>query len=132
VTLILTTHYMDEAEQLCDRLVVMDAGRIAAEGSPEDLIRRYSTLEVLEVRFGLDEHAQAAEKIADLVRAGTRLPAQRAEVLPDRVLLYTHTQDGAAALTAVRVTGLAPVTTLIWRSTMEDVFLQLTGRSLED
>ena len=72
VTLILTTHYMDEAEQLCDRLVVMDAGRIAAEGSPQDLIGRYSTPEVLEVRFGLDEHAQAAEKIAGLVRDGTR------------------------------------------------------------
>jgi lipooligosaccharide transport system ATP-binding protein len=130
VTLILTTHYMDEAEQLCDRLVVMDAGRIAAEGSPQDLIGRYSTPEVLEVRFGLDEHARAAENITDLVRAGTRLPVQRVEVLPDRVLLYTT--DGAAALTAVRVSGLAPVTTLIRRSTMEDVFLQLTGRSLED
>ena len=158
VTLILTTHYMDEAEQLCDRLVVMDAGRVAAEGSPRELIGRYSTPEVLELRFGLDEHEQAAEKVAGLVRADShgqaargggeravperavaeravaeravaeRAVAERVEVLPDRVLLYTS--DGAAALAAVRATGLAPLTTLTRRSTMEDVFLQLTGRSL--
>jgi lipooligosaccharide transport system ATP-binding protein len=130
VTLILTTHYMDEAEQLCDRLVVMDAGRIAAEGSPRELIARYSTPEVLELRFSLDEHAQAGELITSLVRDGSRGTAERIEVLPDRVLLYTP--DGAAALAAVRASGLAPLTTLTRRSTMEDVFLQLTGRSLGD
>src|SRR5829696_304479 len=51
VTLVLTTHYMDEAEQLCDRLVVMDHGRIVAQGSPRELIERYSTREVVEIRF---------------------------------------------------------------------------------
>ena len=93
VTLVLTTHYMDEAEQLCDRLVVMDGGLIAAEGSPRELIERYSTPEVLELRFDPAEHEQAAEKIADG-------PAERLEVLADRILLYTA--DGDAALAAVR------------------------------
>jgi lipooligosaccharide transport system ATP-binding protein len=123
VTLILTTHYMDEAEQLCDRLVVMDKGKFAAEGAPRDLIERYSTPEVLEVRFPPDEHQQAAEKLHDL-------PAQRIEVLADRILLYVG--DGDQAISDVRRTGLEPLTFLIRRSTLEDVFLHLTGRRLED
>jgi len=123
VTLVLTTHYMDEAEQLCDRLVVMDRGKIAAEGSPRRLIETYSTPEVLELRFALHEQEQAAEKLADL-------PAERLEVLADRVLVYA--QDGDEALAAVRGRGLAPVTSLVRRSTLEDVFLRLTGRQLED
>lgn len=100
-----------------------------AEGSPRELIARYSTPEVLELRFALDEHQQAGEKAADLVRGNGAGPAQRVEVLPDRVLIYTA--DGDLALAAVRARGLVPVTTLTRRSTMEDVFLQLTGRSLE-
>jgi lipooligosaccharide transport system ATP-binding protein len=123
VTLILTTHYMDEAEQLCDRLVVMDGGKIAAEGSPRELIDTYSTPEVLELRFGVSEHEQAAVKVADM-------PAERMEVLADRILLYV--QDGDAALAAVRGRGLEPLTSLVRRSTLEDVFLRLTGRRLED
>jgi lipooligosaccharide transport system ATP-binding protein len=123
VTLVLTTHYMDEAEQLCDRLVVMDGGRIAAEGSPRELIERYSTPEVLELRFDPGVHENAAEKLA-------AVPAQRREVLADRVLLYVA--DGDAALAAVRGLGLDPLTSLVRRSTLEDVFLRLTGRRLED
>jgi lipooligosaccharide transport system ATP-binding protein len=123
VTLVLTTHYMDEAEQLCDRLVVMDRGKIAAEGSPRELIEAYSTPEVLELRFPPDEHELAAEKLA-------QVPASRREVLADRVLLYVT--DGDAALAAVRDLGVRPVTELIRRSTLEDVFLRLTGRRLED
>jgi lipooligosaccharide transport system ATP-binding protein len=123
VTLILTTHYMDEAEQLCDRLVVMDGGRIAAEGSPRELIGRYSTPEVLELRFDPADHEQAAEKLASL-------PADRLEVLADRVLVYTG--DGDGALTAARELGLEPLTSLVRRSTLEDVFLRLTGRRLGD
>jgi lipooligosaccharide transport system ATP-binding protein len=123
VTLILTTHYMDEAEQLCDRLVVMDGGMIAAEGSPRELIETYSTREVLELRFSSAEHDQAAQKLADA-------PAERIEVLADRVLLYVT--DGDAALAAVRGIGLEPLTSLVRRSTLEDVFLRLTGRRLED
>jgi lipooligosaccharide transport system ATP-binding protein len=123
VTLILTTHYMDEAEQLCDRLVVMDAGKIAAEGSPRELIETYSTREVLELRFATDEHDQAAQKLA-------HAPAERMEVLADRVLLYVA--DGDAALDAVGGLGLEPLTSLVRRSTLEDVFLRLTGRRLED
>jgi lipooligosaccharide transport system ATP-binding protein len=123
VTLVLTTHYMDEAEQLCDRLVVMDGGKIAAEGSPRELIETYSTNEVLELRFALAEQDQAAEKLADV-------PAERIEVLADRILLYTA--DGDEALAAVRARGLEPVTSLVRRSTLEDVFLRLTGRRLED
>ena len=122
VTLVVTTHFMDEAEQLCDRLVVMDHGRIVAEGSPAQLIREHSTREVLEVRFGSDRNAAVVEQLADL--------AERIEVLPDRVLLYSA--DGEAALEHVRGRGLNPVTSLVRRSSLEDVFLRLTGRSLID
>jgi lipooligosaccharide transport system ATP-binding protein len=123
VTLVLTTHYMDEAEQLCDRLVVMDRGKIAAEGSPRELIERYSTPEVLELRFALSDEEQAVEKLADV-------PVARMEALADRVLLYTD--DGDETLATVRAGGLEPVTSLVRRSTLEDVFLRLTGRRLED
>jgi len=123
VTLVLTTHYMDEAEQLCDRLVVMNAGKIAAQGSPRELIATYSTPEVLELRFALDEQEQAGEKLADV-------PAERIEVLADRILLYTT--DGDVALASVRARGLEPTTSLVRRSSLEDVFLRLTGRRLED
>jgi lipooligosaccharide transport system ATP-binding protein len=123
VTLVLTTHYMDEAEQLCDRLVVMDGGKIVAGGSPRELIERYSTAEVLELRFRPSEHDQAAEKLADI-------PADRAEILADRVLLYVP--DGDAALAEVRARGVEPLTSLVRRSSLEDVFLRLTGRRLED
>ena len=126
VTLILTTHYMDEAEQLCDRLVVMDGGRIVAEGSPRALIGQYSTPEVLEVRFDPGDHEQAAEKLAALP-AGT---SERLEVLANRVLVYTR--NGDYALAAVRGLGLEPITALARRSTLEDVFLRLTGRQLDD
>jgi lipooligosaccharide transport system ATP-binding protein len=121
VTLVLTTHYMDEAEQLCDRLVVMDGGRIVAEGSPLALIREHSTREVAELRF-VGQHEALAEKVADL--------AERVEVLPDRLLLYTP--DGEQALAAVHERGLQPLAVLVRRSTLEDVFLRLTGRTLVD
>ena len=122
VTLVLTTHYMDEAEQLCDRLVVMDGGRIVAHGSPQQLIAEHATREVLELRFGVGEHARVAEKVEDL--------AERVEVLPDRLLLYTD--DGEAASAAVHQRGLRPTAVLVRRATLEDVFLRLTGRSLVD
>lgn len=120
VTLILTTHYMDEAEQLCDRLVVVDKGRIMAEGSPARLIKEHSTREVLELRFGSERNTTVAP---ELVGIGDRL-----EVLPDRILMYA--QDGEAALEEVASRGLRPVTSLVRRSSLEDVFLRLTGRSL--
>jgi lipooligosaccharide transport system ATP-binding protein len=126
VTLVLTTHYMDEAEQLCDRLVVMDGGRIVAEGSPRQLIDEHSTREVAELRFAPGENAAAAERICGLLDDA----GERAEVLPDRVLLYVP--DGERALARVHDAGLAPVSSLIRRSTLEDVFLRLTGRSLID
>jgi lipooligosaccharide transport system ATP-binding protein len=122
VTLVITTHYMDEAEQLCDRLVVMDRGRIAAEGSPAQLIARYATKEVVELRFRPGESEQMAGKVADL--------AERLEALPDRLLLYTD--EGDAALEAVGARRLQPVGVLVRRSTLEDVFLHLTGRQLVD
>ena len=120
VTLVLTTHYMDEAEQLCDRLVVMDHGRIVAEGSPRQLIDKYSTREVVEVRF----EAERAESGA-LTGVG-----ERVEELPDRILVYTN--DGDATAAAISERGLPPHSTLIRRSTLEDVFLHLTGRTLVD
>ncbi|HEV7654903.1 MAG TPA: ABC transporter ATP-binding protein [Mycobacteriales bacterium] len=122
VTLILTTHYMDEAEQLCDRLVVMDKARIVAEGSPRELIDQWSSREVVEVRFAPDEHEAMAGKLEDV--------AERVEVLPDRLLLYTA--DGDAAAAAVHERGLHPAGVLVRRSTLEDVFLRLTGRTLVD
>ena len=122
VTLVLTTHYMDEAEQLCDRIVVMDKGRIMAEGSPAELIKKYSSKEVLEVRFGSKGNAAAAKK---LEKVGDRL-----EVLPDRILVYT--ENGEKTLERVTKLGLNPVTSLVRRSSLEDVFLRLTGRTLVD
>jgi lipooligosaccharide transport system ATP-binding protein len=126
-TLILTTHYMDEAEQLCDRLVVMDKGRIAAEGTPRDLIETYATREVLELRFPPGEQGQAADKLSAL--GGPEL-YRRIEVLPDRLLVYAD--DGEAALAAVHAQGLQPLTALTRRAGLEDVFLTLTGRTLVD
>ena len=133
VTLVLTTHYMDEAEQLCDRLVVMDGGRIAAEGSPAALIREWSTREVVELRFAPGENEVAGEKVENLVAdQGRPLHAvvDRVEVLPDRVVLYAHDGDEAAA--ELHRLGVAPLSVLARRSTLEDVFLRLTGRTLVD
>jgi lipooligosaccharide transport system ATP-binding protein len=121
VTLLLTTHYMDEAEQLCDRLVVMDHGKIVAEGSPRELIERYSTREVVELRF--DDGSRP-----DDLGYWTEGIASRIESLPDRVLLYTD--DGDAASHGLHERGLVPESVLVRRSTLEDVFLHLTGRSL--
>jgi lipooligosaccharide transport system ATP-binding protein len=122
VTLVLTTHYMDEAEQLCDRLVVMDKAKIVAEGSPRELIERYSTREVTELRF--------PPGVAETLDGEFDGIAQRVERLPDRVLLYAD--DGEAAAVAVHQRGLEPETVLVRRSSLEDVFLRLTGRSLID
>ncbi len=122
VTLIITTHYMDEAEQLCDRLVVMDNGTIVAEGAPRELIERHSSREVIELRFGTDTPEQ--------IRVALATHAERVEVLPDRVLLYV--EDGDVALRAVHGSGLTPVSSLVRRSSLEDVFLRLTGRTLVD
>ncbi|GAA1996346.1 ABC transporter ATP-binding protein [Catenulispora subtropica] len=131
-TLVLTTHYMDEAEQLCDRLVVMDHGKIAAEGSPRALIERYSTREVLEIRFepGSGAHESAVAKAEGLLGTGERGSIDRLEELPDRLLLYSD--DGEAALAAVHGSGITPLASLVRRSSLEDVFLHLTGRTLVD
>jgi lipooligosaccharide transport system ATP-binding protein len=122
VTLVLTTHYMDEAEQLCDRLVVMDKGRIVAEGSPRELIEAHSTREVLELRFAAGTNEERAPSVQDI--------GDRVEVLPDRVLIYAH--DGEKALAMVHDRGVIPESALVRRSSLEDVFLRLTGRSLID
>ncbi|TDE90771.1 ATP-binding cassette domain-containing protein [Occultella glacieicola] len=120
VTLVLTTHYMDEAEQLCDRLVVMDHGRIVAEGSPRSLIAQHASREVLELRFDVADHAERVEEVAGI--------AERVEVLADRLLLYVHDGDGALETVAAR--GVHPLSALVRRASLEDVFLRLTGRSL--
>jgi lipooligosaccharide transport system ATP-binding protein len=122
VTLIITTHYMDEAEQLCDRLVIMDKGRIVAEGAPRQLIDQYSTREVLELRFPVGTQAVNAEHLHGI--------AEKTEVLPDRVLLYT--EDADHAHTQVLEAGFEPESIVSRRSTLEDVFLSLTGRTLVD
>ncbi len=122
VTLVITTHYMDEAEQLCDRLIVMDQGKIMAQGSPASLIAEHSSPEVVEVRFGSDRNAAVAERISHI--------GDRMDVLPDRILIYA--QDGEAALAEIIALGQHPVTSLVRRSSLEDVFLRLTGRTLVD
>jgi len=120
VTLLITTHYMDEAEQLCDRLIVMDKGRIMAEDSPANLIKTYSTKEVLEVRFGTDRNALYADQLKSM--------CERIEVLPDRILMYSN--DCEQLLHEITQAGMHPTTSLVRRSSLEDVFLRLTGRSL--
>jgi lipooligosaccharide transport system ATP-binding protein len=120
VTLVLTTHFMDEAEQLCDRLVVMDKGSIMAEGSPASLIKQYSSKEVLEVRFGSDRNKEVAPKLA--------MMCERMETLPDRILMYT--EDGEKLLEEITHAGMHATTSLVRRSSLEDVFLRLTGRTL--
>ena len=120
VTLLITTHFMDEAEQLCDRLIVMDKGRIMAEGSPASLIKDYSSKEVLEVRFGSDRNQELADRLRTL--------CERIEELPDRILMYT--EDGEALLAQIYAAQMHPKTSLVRRSSLEDVFLRLTGRTL--
>ena len=120
VTLIITTHYMDEAEQLCDRLVVMDKAKIAAEGSPAQLIAEFSTREVVELRFAPGDQENAVDKLDGIV--------ERVEILPDRILLYTANGDETS--TAVHDRGVEPESIVVRRGTLEDVFLRLTGRSL--
>jgi lipooligosaccharide transport system ATP-binding protein len=122
VTLLITTHYMDEAEQLCDRLVIMDKGKIVAEGSPRSLIEDYSRPEVVELRFPVGVLEEIAGSLEGL--------APRVEVLADRALLYTD--DADATVEKVHAEGLEPETILVRRSTLEDVFLRLTGRTLDD
>ena len=134
VTLVLTTHYMDEAEQLCDRLVVMDKARIVAEGSPRQLIEEYVSREVLELRFRGHRFFLQGWHGDAVCRHGAGLDgrldglAERLEQLPDRLLVYTA--DGEAAAAAAYERGLRPSSVLVRRSTLEDVFLRLTGRSL--
>ncbi|MCU1388276.1 MAG: transporter [Ilumatobacteraceae bacterium] len=120
VTLVLTTHYMDEAEQLCDRLVVMDAGKIVAQGSPRQLIDEHATREVLELRFRAGSNAENEQYAAGV--------GDRHEVLPDRILVYAH--NGDEALAKAIANGAQPESALVRRSTLEDVFLRLTGRTL--
>jgi len=123
VTLVLTTHYMDEAEQLCDRLVIMDMGRIVAEGSPRELIARHSTREVVELRFHTtEEREEALPKVSHL--------SDRVEALTDRILIYV--EDGDRVARVVEGNGVGPSSVLVRRSTLEDVFLTLAGRTLED
>jgi lipooligosaccharide transport system ATP-binding protein len=122
VTQIITTHYMDEAEQLCDRLVVMDHGTIVAEGPPSELIARHSTREVVELRFDTDSHEELHERLSPF--------AQRVEVLPDRILLYVN--EGDDTLRELHAVGVVPTSALVRRSSLEDVFLRLTGRTLVD
>jgi lipooligosaccharide transport system ATP-binding protein len=122
VTLIITTHYMDEAEQLCDRLVVMDHGSIVAEGPPRDLIAQHSTREVVELRFDVESHDDVDLPLSNF--------AQRVEVLPDRILLYVD--EGDNTLRELHTAGIVPASALVRRSSLEDVFLRLTGRTLVD
>jgi len=119
-TLVLTTHYMDEAEQLSDRIIVVDKGAIMAEGSPAQLIRQYSSKEVLEIRYGSDKNKSVAKSIADI--------GERQEILPDRILIYSD--NGERDLAVITKRGHHPTTSLVRRSSLEDVFLRLTGRSL--
>ncbi len=130
-TLLLTTHYMDEAERLCDRLVVMDKATIVAEGSPRELIAKYSTREVLELRFPEDSPSRISDSGVSARQAVERSLAgigDRIEMLPDRVQVYTT--DGEHALQQVHARGIPLESAVVRRSTLEDVFLRITGRAL--
>lgn len=129
-TLVLTTHHMEEAEQLCDRLIVVDHGEIMAEGSPAGLIREHSTREVLELRFGMDRNPEIAAALETELGNREGLGYSHIEVLPDRLLVYAD--DAEAALETIHADGRRPMTSLIRRSSLEDVFLRLTGRTLVD
>jgi lipooligosaccharide transport system ATP-binding protein len=122
-TIVLTTHYMDEAEQLCDRLVIMDEGRIVDEGAPQALIQRHATREVVELR--IPDGAERAAALEPIERFGSRV-----EVLTERILVYTD--DGDAFVSKLNDEGIHPAQVLVRRSSLEDVFLILTGRTLED
>jgi lipooligosaccharide transport system ATP-binding protein len=119
VTLVLTTHYMDEAEQLCDRLVIMDRAKIVAEGSPRELIERFVEREVVELRFGSQNGPPPLDDVGEHV-----------ELMQDRIVIGAN--DGDAVVEEIHDRGLRPETVLVRRSTLEDVFLRLTGRSLVD
>ncbi|MFI7135071.1 ABC transporter ATP-binding protein [Nonomuraea sp. NPDC050153] len=122
VTVVMTTHYMDEAEQLCDRLVVMDAGRIVGEGAPAALIKEHASQEVVELRFSGASQEECAQALPGI--------GERVEVLPDRILLYCA--NGEKAVADVHDRGLTPTGVLVRRGALEDVFLRLTGRQLID
>ncbi|MDZ4828144.1 MAG: ABC transporter ATP-binding protein [Actinomycetota bacterium] len=123
VTIVLTTHYMDEAEQLCDRLVIMDRGSIVAEGAPRALIDTYATREVVELRFHTtDAQAAALPRLEPF--------ADRVESLADRIVMYTP--DGDKTVAMLTAEGVEPAAVLVRRGSLEDVFLILTGRTLEE
>ena len=117
-TLLLTTHYMDEAERLCDELVIIDHGQILERGSPRDLIRKHVEAEVLEVR-GAPERART-------VLAG--VSGARIEELGDTH--YCYTRDARALLATLE--QHRELTFLHRPANLEDVFLKLTGHELRD
>jgi lipooligosaccharide transport system ATP-binding protein len=121
-SLVLTTHYMDEAEQLCDRIAVVDHGRIIAEGTPAALIEKHASRDIVELRFAPDTRDEALQSIT------AACPGERIEQLPDQIVV--HTSSGERTLARVTGLGVAPLRALVRRSTLEDVFLNLTGRSL--
>ena len=123
VTLVLTTHYMEEAERLCDRLVIMDEGRIVAEGRPADLVRDHVGREVLELR--LDEGCDADRLVASL---NGRI--QGHDLSEQTLMLYA---DNAEKVLEELDHDVFPTeSALVRRATLEDVFLRLTGRSLRE
>ncbi|HBY92531.1 MAG TPA: hypothetical protein DEP84_00985 [Chloroflexi bacterium] len=125
VTLVLTTHYMDEAEQLCDRLVIMDKGKIVAEGRPRDLIKQHVSSHVVEVDI-----ANGARSVSERPElAELTALAKRHERHQDRLLLYV---DNGEEVVAKAAHLLPDAETLIRRSTLEDVFLKITGRGLAE
>ncbi len=134
-TLLLTTHYMEEAERLCDRLVIMDRGRIVAEGAPRALIERHAPGHVVEIALEDGDGAEGGAAEGGGAAAGPRAAAvqdlrdaaERAEVLSDRLLLYTGDAEGLIA----RAAHLLPERqALVRKATLEDVFLKITGRRL--
>jgi lipooligosaccharide transport system ATP-binding protein len=121
-TLILTTHYMEEAAQLCDRLVIMEGGKIVAGGSPDALVEKHVSPQVLEFRADAGHVVrlrEVLERAADSVdeSGGT---------------LFAYTSDADELLRAVRESGVEVENTMFRKAGLEDVFLRLTGRRLID
>lgn len=122
VTQIVTTHYMDEAQQLCDRIAIMDQGQIIERGTPQDLIQKHIGREVLEIRVSEPEKYK-------ILALGTSL-AKGHDSYRDLLMIYTD--EAETALKTIQDMGINTDYTLVRRSGLEDVFLKLTGRRLNE
>lgn len=122
VTQIVTTHYMDEAEQLCDRLAIMDQGQIVENDTPQNLVQKHIGREVLEIRVSEKEKSQILSLNTELIKGH--------DSFRDLLILYSDEAD--QLLDVIKNTTINTDYTTVRRSGLEDVFLKLTGRRLNE